>query len=96
MSHSLKRTHIFGTLTDQDPVLNNAVVQAKIKRAKKPVVHLGSVEDVLDGQHGDDGEHLLTAAEVDGHDEHLTKHGLQRELSHLEERAGGRDTRKLY
>ena len=49
-------------------------------------MHLGSVEDVLDGQHGDDGEHLLTAAQVDGHDEHLTLHGLQGELSHLEER----------
>ena len=51
-------------------------------------MHLGSVEDVLDGQHGDDGEHLLTAAQVDGHDEHLTLHGLQGELSHLEEREG--------
>ena len=45
--------------------------------------YLGPVEDVLNRQHGHDGEHLFTAAQMDGHDQHLTQHGLQRELSHL-------------
>lgn len=47
-------------------------------------MYLWPVEDVLHRQHGHNGEHLFTAAQVDGHDQHLTQHGLQRKLCHLE------------
>lgn len=53
------------------------------------VLYLGSVEDVLNRQHRNNGQHLFTAAQVDGHDQHLTQHGLQRKLCHLEERQYG-------
>ena len=45
--------------------------------------YLWPVEDVLHGQHGDDGEHLVTAAQVHRHDQHLGQHRLQGELGHL-------------
>ena len=50
--------------------------------------HLGSVEDILYGQHRDDGEYFLRAAEVDTLDEHLAELGLQRELRHPPTQAG--------
>ena len=59
------------------------------------VAYLRSVEDVLHGQHGDDGEHLFTAAQMNGHDQHLTQHGLQRELGHLNTDTGVRYRRRI-
>lgn len=45
--------------------------------------YLWSVENILYWKHWHNGQHLFTAAKMDGHDQHLTKHGLQRKLSHL-------------
>lgn len=45
--------------------------------------YLRPVKDILHRQHRHDCEHLFAAAQMDGHDQHLTQHGLQRELSHL-------------
>ena len=50
-----------------------------------PVPHLlllWPVEDILDGEHGDDGEDLVAAAEVHRHDQHLREVRLQGELGH--------------
>ena len=46
-------------------------------------LYFGSVEDILHTEHGDDGEDLVTAGQVHGHDKHLGQHGLQGELRHL-------------
>lgn len=35
---------------------------------------LWPVKDVLHGKHGDNGQDLVTASEVDRHDEHLGQH----------------------
>mmetsp|Transcript_34510 Transcript_34510/g.90808 ORF Transcript_34510/g.90808 Transcript_34510/m.90808 type:complete len:344 (-) Transcript_34510:93-1124(-) len=43
---------------------------------------LRAVPDVLHGEHGGDGEHLVRAAEVDRLDQDLRERGLHRELSH--------------
>ena len=45
-------------------------------------VYLGSIEDVLYREHRHYGEYLLTAAEVDTLDEHLTELRGERELCH--------------
>lgn len=55
---------------------------------RKPVQTHGTgsshppVEHILHRQHGDNGEDLVGALQVDRHDEHLGKVGLQRELCH--------------
>lgn len=47
------------------------------------ILYLGSVEDILDRQHGDNSQDLVTTGKMDRHDQHLGQHGLQRKLSHL-------------
>lgn len=49
--------------------------------------YLGPVEHVLHGQHRDDGQDFVAASEMDGHDQHLTQHGLEREFGHLNEKS---------
>ena len=46
--------------------------------------YFGPVEDVLHRQHGHNGQHFLTAAQMHRHDQHFAQHWLQRELCHLE------------
>lgn len=47
--------------------------------------YLGSVEDILHGQHGHNSQHLFATAQMHRHDEHFAEHWLQRKLRHLQE-----------
>lgn len=51
-------------------------------------VHLRSVEDGRDRQHGDDDENISTAAHVAGHDQHLGEGGVEGKLHHQTSRWG--------
>jgi len=44
---------------------------------------LGAVEDVAGREHGEDGEDLVAAAELDRVDQHLGRLGLDRQVAHL-------------
>lgn len=72
----------------QDPVRHRAMadftqLDRSPTRARVRTPYLGPVEDVLYRQHGHDGQHFLTAAQVHRHDQHFAQHWFQGEFCHL-------------
>ena len=58
-------------------------VEPRLFRVGGGLLLARAVEDVLRGQHRDDRQHLLGAAQVDRGDERLGQRGVERELGHL-------------
>ena len=67
----------------------NSLLQPAVNAATRQGTDLWPIEDVLNAQHGDDCQDFFAASQMDRHDEHLGRLGLQWKLGHLYRATGG-------